>query len=167
MPFAEIMQTAISYEWADGWGLLAGKCLLVIVRGDNTRIGRLACRLRGRQQSGVIRPTSSHGGSSMSERRSPCMSERMSERMSKRCIATLGALVFSMLTAAASATSPSASIQTEGKLLVFGDSLSAGYGLKAGEEWPTLLQQRLAAQGSKITVINSETAMGDSGTWRQ
>ncbi len=41
-------------------------------------------------------------------------------------------------------------------ILVFGDSLSAGYGLQAEEDWPTLLKQRLQAeQPGQYTVINS------------
>jgi acyl-CoA thioesterase-1 len=41
-------------------------------------------------------------------------------------------------------------------ILVYGDSLSAGYGLKSGQEWPTLLSQKLAGTPFKhYTVINS------------
>ena len=40
-------------------------------------------------------------------------------------------------------------------VLVFGDSLSAGYGLKTEEAWPSLLQKRIAAEGFKQTVINA------------
>ncbi|HLA36571.1 MAG TPA: arylesterase [Rhodocyclaceae bacterium] len=49
-------------------------------------------------------------------------------------------------------------------LLVYGDSLSAGYGIALKESWPTLLQQRLAAQRRNIVVANAsisgETSAG-------
>lgn len=40
-------------------------------------------------------------------------------------------------------------------LLVHGDSLSAGYGLQHGEEWPALLQQRLDDKGYNLAVVNT------------
>lgn len=43
-------------------------------------------------------------------------------------------------------------------ILVWGDSLSAGYGLKAGEAWPTLLQTRLAREGFRHTVVNDSVS---------
>ncbi len=43
-------------------------------------------------------------------------------------------------------------------ILVWGDSLSAGYGLKAGEAWPTLLQTRLAREGFRHTVVNGSVS---------
>ena len=39
-------------------------------------------------------------------------------------------------------------------ILVFGDSLSAGYGLEKGQEWPALLQQRLSQQSLPYQIIN-------------
>ena len=39
-------------------------------------------------------------------------------------------------------------------LLVFGDSLVAGYGLESGQSFPDLLQKRLMAGGRAVTVIN-------------
>lgn len=49
-------------------------------------------------------------------------------------------------------------------LLVFGDSLSAGYGLRPEAAWPTLLQQRLRDRGSDYNVVNlsisGETSAG-------
>ena len=41
------------------------------------------------------------------------------------------------------------------KVLVFGDSLSAGYGLQAGEGWVALLAERTQAAGLPVTVINA------------
>lgn len=50
------------------------------------------------------------------------------------------------------------------KLLIIGDSLSAGFGLFEGEEWPALLQIRFNKQGFNIKVINAsisgETSLG-------
>jgi len=43
-------------------------------------------------------------------------------------------------------------------ILVFGDSISAGYGLKAGESWVSLLQERLVAQGYGYRVVNASVS---------
>jgi len=40
-------------------------------------------------------------------------------------------------------------------VLVFGDSLSAGYGLKPGQSWPDLLQHRLTDKGYGDVVVNA------------
>ena len=40
-------------------------------------------------------------------------------------------------------------------VLVFGDSLSAGYGIDIDQSWPALLQSRLASQGYEHRVINA------------
>ena len=52
-------------------------------------------------------------------------------------------------------------------LLVFGDSISAGYGIAAGKGWVTLLTQRLQAEGYRYTVVNGsvsgETTAGGRG----
>ncbi|HEV7632158.1 MAG TPA: arylesterase [Steroidobacteraceae bacterium] len=49
-------------------------------------------------------------------------------------------------------------------ILVFGDSLSAGYGMRADQGWATLLQQRLSTQGYGQRVVNAsvsgETTIG-------
>jgi acyl-CoA thioesterase-1 len=51
-----------------------------------------------------------------------------------------------------------------GTILVYGDSLSAGYGLAQGEAWPSLLQQRLKKEGFEYNVVNAsisgETSAG-------
>ncbi len=39
-------------------------------------------------------------------------------------------------------------------ILVFGDSLSAGFGIAVSESWPALLGQRLQASGSALTATN-------------
>ncbi len=43
-------------------------------------------------------------------------------------------------------------------VLVFGDSLSAGYGLNAGEGWVALMEKRMAAQGYPHAVINASVS---------
>lgn len=48
-----------------------------------------------------------------------------------------------------------------GTVLVLGDSLSAGYGLAAGEGWVSLLQQRLEQRGLGHTVVNASIS-GDT-----
>lgn len=48
-----------------------------------------------------------------------------------------------------------------GTVLVLGDSLSAGYGLTAGEGWVSLLQQRLEQRGLEHTVVNASLS-GDT-----
>ena len=46
-------------------------------------------------------------------------------------------------------------------MLVVGDSLSAEYGLKRGSGWVALMEQRIAAQKIKATVINASIS-GDT-----
>jgi acyl-CoA thioesterase-1 len=41
------------------------------------------------------------------------------------------------------------------RIVVLGDSLSAGYGLEAKEAFPVRLEQALRAAGHKVTVINA------------
>lgn len=43
-------------------------------------------------------------------------------------------------------------------ILVWGDSLSAGYQLRPGEDWPTLLQTRLQQEGFTHAVINGSVS---------
>jgi len=43
-------------------------------------------------------------------------------------------------------------------LLVFGDSLSAGYGLESGQGWVSLLQQRLTSRGYGQRVVNASVS---------
>jgi acyl-CoA thioesterase-1 len=43
----------------------------------------------------------------------------------------------------------------EKRILVFGDSLSAGFGIRVSQSWPALLGQRLQARGSRYTVANA------------
>lgn len=43
-------------------------------------------------------------------------------------------------------------------VLIFGDSLSAGYGLGPGQSWPALLAQRLQADQSPWTIANASVS---------
>lgn len=43
-------------------------------------------------------------------------------------------------------------------ILVLGDSLSAGYGLDAGQGWVSLLEQKLKSQGSAYRVVNASVS---------
>jgi len=47
------------------------------------------------------------------------------------------------------------------KLLILGDSISAGYGLKKSENWVQLLEASLSISGSKLEIINSSIS-GDT-----
>lgn len=53
---------------------------------------------------------------------------------------------------AASSASTSKSVP---KIVAFGDSLTAGYGLSPAESYPALLQKRLEADGYKYEVVNA------------
>jgi acyl-CoA thioesterase-1 len=57
------------------------------------------------------------------------------------------ALIFSLATAPAYASAAT--------ILVFGDSLSAGYGLAQNQGWPSLLEKRLRAEGFNYQVSNA------------
>lgn len=48
-----------------------------------------------------------------------------------------------------------------GTILVFGDSLSAGYGLEPGQGWVALLRDRLEQKGFRYRVVN-ESISGDT-----
>lgn len=58
----------------------------------------------------------------------------------------------------------SGAVQAAPVILVFGDSLSAGYGLKTSQAWPSLLQQRLDNNKQNWHVVNAsisgETSAG-------
>ena len=60
------------------------------------------------------------------------------------------------LQAATAAAAPAAPT-----VLIVGDSLSAGYGLAAGQGWVDLLQRKLAAQGFEHKVVNASIS-GDT-----
>lgn len=43
-------------------------------------------------------------------------------------------------------------------ILVWGDSLSTGYGLRPKEDWPSLLQTRLVREGFRHTIVNGSVS---------
>ena len=51
----------------------------------------------------------------------------------------------------------------ERTVLVLGDSLSAGYGIKPAQGWVALLEQRLRAQGYEYGVVNASVSGETSG----
>lgn len=68
---------------------------------------------------------------------------------------SIGVLLISLLLACARTQAADAD---SGTLLVFGDSLSAGYGLTTGQGWVSLLQQRLASKGYGLRVVNASVS---------
>jgi acyl-CoA thioesterase-1 len=65
--------------------------------------------------------------------------------MFKKLASCLLVLLFCSLPAAAA----------EKRILVYGDSLSAGFGIAVKQSWPALLGQRLQANGSAFSVTNA------------
>jgi acyl-CoA thioesterase I len=63
-------------------------------------------------------------------------------------------LLFALLVMAGEAVASS----PERTLLVFGDSLSAAYGLRADQGWPSLLQKRLQQEGYGYRVVNASVS---------
>ena len=67
--------------------------------------------------------------------------------------------------AAAATAAPGAASAAKARgvpvILIVGDSLSAGYGLAAGQGWVDLLQRKLAAQGFEHKVVNASIS-GDT-----
>lgn len=55
-------------------------------------------------------------------------------------------MLFAAITATAAPTK---------NILIFGDSLSAGYGIAREQSWPALLTQKLATNGSAYNVVNA------------
>ncbi|MBS1172426.1 MAG: arylesterase [Proteobacteria bacterium] len=48
-----------------------------------------------------------------------------------------------------------AAVHAAQNVLVFGDSLSAGYGIRSAEAWPSLLGERLRTQKSDYALVNA------------
>ncbi len=55
----------------------------------------------------------------------------------------------------------SACANENSKLLILGDSISAGYGIPEGKGWVTLLQQKFQEQGQSVQIIN-DSISGDT-----
>lgn len=65
---------------------------------------------------------------------------------------------FAALIAAVCALLTGAATYASDTILVFGDSLSAGYGLARGQAWPDLLAARLTEQGYDYKVVNASVS---------
>ena len=72
--------------------------------------------------------------------------------------AVYAALLLTQAAAAFAEDSPSASPSPQSKLLIFGDSLSAAYGISEDEGWVTLLAERLAQEDSELEVVNGSVS---------
>ncbi|MEN3335790.1 MAG: acyl-CoA thioesterase [Blastocatellia bacterium] len=52
-------------------------------------------------------------------------------------------------------SSPAKPVKSVAKIVAFGDSLTAGYGLSPEESYPSLLQKKLAADGFDYEIVNA------------
>ena len=76
-----------------------------------------------------------------------------SKRTGRRLLAALAVVAL-----AAAAPGPAAAVadtETAAVLLVFGDSIADGYGLERAQAFPALVQQRIAARGWPVKVVNA------------
>ena len=72
--------------------------------------------------------------------------------------AVYAALLLTLAAAAFAEDSPSAGSSPLPKILIFGDSLSAAYGIGEDEGWVTLLAERLAQEDSELEVVNGSVS---------
>lgn len=71
-------------------------------------------------------------------------------------VVTFALSIMAVIAAPFSASSPVwADTAQPVTLVAFGDSLTAGYGLKASESFPAQLQMALQAKGYKVTIVNA------------
>ena len=68
------------------------------------------------------------------------------------------ALLLTQAAATIAEDSPSAGSSPQPKILIFGDSLSAAYGIGEDEGWVTLLAERLAQEDSELEVVNGSVS---------
>lgn len=66
-----------------------------------------------------------------------------------RCLLICAGMMIPLVTSAVAAPLHPTTI------VAFGDSLTAGYGVKASESFPVQLQMALAAKGHKVTIVNA------------
>ena len=67
-------------------------------------------------------------------------------------------LVLSAILSSVAAFGAAGAITSQRTLLVFGDSLSAGYGINASAGWVSLLDKRLRAEGYGYRVVNASVS---------
>jgi len=72
--------------------------------------------------------------------------------------AVYAALLLTQAAAAFAEETPSAGSSPQPKILIFGDSLSAAYGIGEDEGWVTLLADRLAQEDSELEVVNGSVS---------
>jgi acyl-CoA thioesterase-1 len=72
--------------------------------------------------------------------------------------AVYAALLLTQAAAAFAEETPSAGSSPQPKILIFGDSLSAAYGIGENEGWVTLLANRLAQENSELEVVNGSVS---------
>lgn len=65
-------------------------------------------------------------------------------------------------TPSAQAAAPATPVETLPKIVAFGDSLTAGYGLEPAQSYPALLQKLVDADGFKYEVVNAGESGGTS-----
>jgi len=74
------------------------------------------------------------------------------------------AALLASLTLLSGLSAPTALAASRGTILVYGDSLSAAYGINQKDGWVTLLRERLSKSGTDYTVVNAsisgETSSG-------
>jgi len=68
------------------------------------------------------------------------------------------ALLLTQTSVALAQATPSIPPPTQPSILIFGDSLSAAYGIGEDEGWVTLLAERLMQENSKLQVINGSVS---------
>jgi len=85
-------------------------------------------------------------------------------RLSASMIGSKELFAIALRVACACVLALSATLASAATILVFGDSLSAGYGLPAGKDWPSLLGERLREDSANYKVANAsisgETTLG-------
>src|SRR6266513_4478377 len=73
----------------------------------------------------------------------------------------IGAVVsFALIFLAQSVTAASHDSSSVKRILVLGDSLSAGFGLRPNQAYPSLLAEKLGAAGLKFEIINASQSGG-------
>ena len=79
--------------------------------------------------------------------------------MTKALISVVyAALLLTQTSVALAQETPSIPPPTQPSILIFGDSLSAAYGIGEDEGWVTLLAERLIQENSKLQVINGSVS---------
>ena len=83
----------------------------------------------------------------------------MNHKVGRRAALQKAVFGFGILLAATGASQRSALAQARAaaplKLMILGDSITAGYGLPEGESWPVKLQAALQAAGEQVRVISA------------